>query len=302
MFSILDTLFIGITAGAIYSLMAISIVLVWRSSRIVNFAQAALALLSTYIGFEIVGLVGSFWIALPLAMLVGAGISIFIEVTLIRVLVRNSSKGVVANITPIIATLGLTGLIQTSIGMIWGNADVVVEAPLSVVGYVYNGHTFSISPMKTLILVTVLILVLLLSLLFQKTNLGLSLRAAAFSPEISRLAGIRVDFIRTVGWALAGAVGATAGMLQSANDTSALSPTSLSFSLLLVFGFMAAAIGGLESMVGAAIGGQVLGLVLAIIANYFDSTYVFVSAFGLMILVLLVRPQGIIGQKGHRRA
>jgi len=87
----LDMVLIGISAASIYSLMAISMVLVWRSTRVVNFAQAGMALLSAYIGYELVARVGNFWIALPLAMILGAAFSAFIEFVLMRNLQKHSS-------------------------------------------------------------------------------------------------------------------------------------------------------------------------------------------------------------------
>ena len=121
---LLDMFLIGISAASIYSLMAISMVLVWRSTRVVNFAQAGMALLSAYIGYELVARVGNFWIALPLAMILGAAFSAFIEFFLMRRLLKHSSQGAIAAIAPIIATLGLLGLIRAVIGFIWGHADV----------------------------------------------------------------------------------------------------------------------------------------------------------------------------------
>jgi branched-chain amino acid transport system permease protein len=156
--------------------------------------------------------------------------------------------------------------------------------------------------MRLLILGIVLLLMISLTLIFQRTNLGLSLRAASFAPEISRLAGIRVDFIRTIGWAISGAAGATAGILQTTNGSGSVSPESFEFSLLLVFGFVAAVIGGIESLVGAVLGGLTLGIILAIILMYVGGSLVFIAAFVILIVVLLVRPQGIIGAKGGRRA
>jgi branched-chain amino acid transport system permease protein len=145
-------------------------------------------------------------------------------------------------------------------------------------------------------------LMLVLSLVFQRTHVGLALRASAYSPEIARLAGVRVDGMRTLGWALAGAAGAAAGMLQTPDGSGALSPDSLEFSLLLVFGFIAAVIGGLESLVGAVVGGVLLGLVLAFVLTYISGSLVFITAFGLLIIVLLVRPSGLIGSRRGRRA
>ena len=302
MYQFINTILIGITSGAIYSLMAIALVLVWRSTRVVNFAQAGMALLSTYIGYACIQRFHSFWLALFVAMVAGAGIAALVDSIFMRTLFRRVSHGPIAGVAPIIATLGLLGLIRASLGLVVGNADVSIRPPVSNVGYTISGHTLAFSPLKLLIVSAVVILMIALSMLFSKTNIGLSLRASAFSPEIARLAGVRVDRVRTLGWAIAGAAGAAAGMLQTPSGTGALSPDSLDFSLLLVFGFIAAVIGGLESLVGAVIGGVLLGLVLAFVLTYVSGSLVFITAFVLLILVLLVRPQGIIGMKRGRRA
>ena len=302
MIQFINMLLIGIGAGSIYALMAIAMVLVWRSTRVINFAQAGMALLSTYIGFELVQKTGNFWIALPLAMILGALFSALVEILLIRTLIKHSTSGPVAGIVPIIATLGLLGFIRAMIGFIWGNQDIQIQPPLSKVGFKFGEETISLSPMNLLVLLTVLGMVLVLGFIFQKTSLGLSLRASAYSPEIAQLAGIRVGAIRTIGWAIAGAAGAAAGLLQTVNGTGAVSPDSLEFSLLLTFGFIAAVIGGLESLPGAVLGAVVLGLVLAAVQIYISGTLVFIVAFALLLLVLLVRPQGFIGSKAGRRA
>jgi len=302
MIQFINMLLIGIGAGSIYALMAIAMVLVWRSTRVINFAQAGMALLSTYIGFELVQKTGNFWIALPLALILGALFSALVEILLIRTLIKHSTTGPVAGIVPIIATLGLLGVIRASIGFIWGNQDIQIQPPLSKVGFKVGEETIALSPMNLLVLLTVVGMVILLGFIFQKTNLGLSLRASAYSPEIAQLAGIRVGAIRTIGWAIAGAAGAAAGLLQTVNGTGAVSPDSLEFSLLLTFGFIAAVIGGLESLPGAVLGALVLGLVLAAVQIYISGTLVFMIAFALLLLVLLVRPQGFIGAKAGRRA
>ena len=298
----LDMLMIGVSAASIYSLMAISMVLVWRSTRVVNFAQAGMALLSAYVGYELVARVGNFWIALPLAMILGAAFSAFIEFVLMRTLQKHSAQGAIAAIAPIIATLGLLGLIRATIGFIWGHSDVQLEAPLSKVGYKVGENTIAMSPMALFVIGFVVLLMIIVSVIFQKTNIGLALRASAYAPEIAQLAGIRVSGIRTLGWAIAGAAGAAAGILQTVNGTGALSPESLEFSLLLVFGFIAAVIGGLESLPGAVLGALILGLVLAFVQLYISGTLVFVVAFLLLLVVLVLRPQGFLGSKAGRRA
>jgi len=184
---LVNTFLIGITAGTIYGLMAISMVLVWRSTRVVNFAQAGMALLSTYFGYEAVSRLGSFWIALPIAMIGGALVAALVEMVLIRLLVKHSTSGPIAGVAPIIATLGLLGIIRSVSAMIWGGQDLRIVGPVSNDGFTINGTTLVFSPLKLLILVIVLVLMLILSIVLQKTNIGLALRASAHAPEIARL-------------------------------------------------------------------------------------------------------------------
>ena len=302
MIQLLNTILIGVTAGGIYSLMAISIVLVWRSTRVINFAQAGMALLSTYFGYEAMVQLNSFWIALPVAMIGGAIFAALVEIVLMRLLVKHSSTGPIAGVAPIIATLGLLGVIRAVVSMIWGGQNVRITGPLSNDGFNVGGETLVFSPLKLLILVSVIVLMLLLSILFQKTNFGLALRASAYAPEIARLSGVKVDLVRTFGWALAGAAGAVAGMLQTVNGNGTLSPDSIDFSLLLVSGFIAAVIGGLESLVGAVVGGLLLGILISFVLMYVSSALFFIAPFVILLVVLFIRPQGIIGAKVGRRA
>ena len=302
MFEFINTLLIGITSGYIYSLMAIAIVLVWRSTRVVNFAAGGVALASTFVGATILESTGSFWIALPIGMLAGAALSSFIEYFFLRPLLKRSGEKTQEIFLPIIATLGLLGVITAVLYFIYGDKIGVISPPLSDKGFIVSGESIALSPLRLMILGVVLALMITLTLIFQRTNLGLSLRAASFAPEISRLSGIRVDAIRTLGWAISGAAGATAGILQTTNGAGSVTPEAFEFSLLLVFGFVAAVIGGIESLVGAVIGGVTLGIILAIILMYVGGSLVFFAAFIILILVLLLRPNGIIGVKGGRRA
>lgn len=299
---LLNTFLIGITSGAIYALMALSIVLVWRSTRVVNFAQAGMALLATYFGYEAFVRLGSFWIALPVAMIGGALFAALVEMILIRLLVKHSTSGPIARVAPIIATLGLLGVIRATASMIWGGQEVRIESPISNIGFTIGNDTLVFSPLKLFVLITVIVFMLILAVLFQKTNIGLALRAAAYAPEIARLSGIKVDWVRTLGWALAGAVGAVAGIFQTVNGNGSFSPYSIDFSLLFLCGFIAAVIGGLESMVGAVFGGLVLGLSLSFILMYVSSALFFVAPFVILLIVLIVKPQGLLSSKGVRRA
>jgi branched-chain amino acid transport system permease protein len=278
--------------------MALALVLVWRSTRVVNFAQAGQAIVTTYIAYEIVTRTGVFWLAILFAVVAGALIGAGVEYFLMRTLFRHVDEGPVAALAPVIATLGLLGVIRSVVGMIWGNDFRTFYSPVSTDNFVIAGETIPFSSLNLLIILSTVVVMIIFSIIFQRTDLGLSLRAAAFQPEIARLAGIRVGPIRTLGWVFAGVAGAIAGVLVT--PTTILSPNSLD--LLLVFGFVAAVIGGLESLPGAVIGGLVLGLGVSFVLNYVGTSLVFPSIFVVLIISLIVRPNGILGAKKVRSA
>jgi len=277
--------------------MALALVLVWRSTRVVNFAQAGQAILSTYLGYEVMNRTHSYWISVPFAVLAGAAVAAFVDAVLMRALAKRSHKGSVSEIAPVIATLGLLGLIRSLTGMIWGNAYLQYTSPVSGKGYEIGKHTIPFSPQNAVIVIGAVIVMAAFAAIFKYTNLGLALRASSFQPEISRLAGIRVDRIRTIGWAFAGAAGAVAGALVT--PTTYLSPNSLD--LLLISGFVAAVIGGLDSLIGAVLGGLILGVGFAFILQYVGTSVTFSAAFLILMAVLFVRPRGILGSKVGRR-
>ena len=295
---IIDTLLIGLSQGSIYALMSLALVLVWRSTRVVNFAQAGQAVLSTYIGFEISSRTGNFWLSLIFAVAAGALIGAAVDILLMRVLFKHATSGPAVVVAPVIATLGLLGLIRSIVGLIWGGEYRSIPAPASKDGFTIGSTTVPFSPLNAVIVVAVAVVLIAISVIFTRTNLGLALRASAYAPEIARLAGVRTSQTRTIGWAIAGGIGGIAGMLISSYNF--LSPYSLD--LLLVFGFIAAVVGGLESMVGAVVGALTLGIGLTFILNYVNTSLTFVSGFIVLIFVLLVKPDGLIGSKKGRRA
>jgi branched-chain amino acid transport system permease protein len=287
----------SLSSGAIYALMSISLVLVWRSTRVVNFAQAGQAVLTTFIGYEVTVRSGSYWIGLIAAVISGAVVGAIIDRFFMRPIFKRVKSGPIVMIAPVVATLGLLGLIQAIIGFIWGFTYVSIEAPVSTDGYNLFGTVVAFSPFNLMVLVAVTIAMLLLTLLFQKTNVGLALRASAFSPEIARLSGIKVDAVRTLGWAIAGAAGGLAGMLYVPG--SYLHPNAMD--VLLVFGFIAAVIGGLDSLFGAVAGAMILGFAVNFATSYISYKLVFLTAFALLITVLLVKPNGVFSSSKGRK-
>ena len=297
MLKFLTAVLTSLTTGSIYALMSTALVLVWRSTRVINFAQAGQAVLTTYIGYEVIVRSGSYWVGLIMAIVAGAVIGAAIDRFFMRPIFKRITSGPIVMIAPVVATLGLLGIVQAIIGFKWGLTYQTIAAPVSTDGYRIFGSVIAFSPFNLMVLVCVTITMLLLTLLFQKTNLGLALRASAHSPEIAKLSGIKVDGIRTLGWALAGAAGGLAGMLFI--PSTYLYPNAMD--VLLVFGFIAAVIGGLDSLFGAVAGAMVLGFAINFTTSYVSSRLVFPTAFIILILVLLIKPAGIFSNKKGRR-
>ena len=150
---LIGTLLIGLTLGSIYSLMALALVLVWRSTRVINFAQAGQAILTTYIAYEIVTRTGVFWLAVLFAVVAGALLGAGVEYFLMRTLFRHIDEGPVASLAPVIATLGLLGIIRSIVGMIWGNDYRSFYPPVSTNGFVIGGEALPFSRLNVLVIV-----------------------------------------------------------------------------------------------------------------------------------------------------
>ena len=254
------------------------------------------------VGYECVKVIGNYWIALPIAIIAGALIASMIEFLFMRFLAKLHINSPISAVAPIIVTLGLLGIIRASIAFIWGGQELRIAAPLSNIGYSIGDKTLVFSPMKLMILISVAIVLVILGIIFQRTNLGLALKASSFAPEISKLSGLKVDLIRNIGWALSGGVAALAGLLQTANGSGSISPEALEFAILLVSGFIAAVIGGLESLIGAVFGGLLLGTLVSFALMYIDGGLFFIAPLFILILVLIVRPRGIFAPKAGRHA
>jgi branched-chain amino acid transport system permease protein len=287
----IDLTLSGISTGAIYSAVALALVLIWRATRIVNFAQGAMLMITTFIASAVINSSGSYWLGFAVALVSGLLLGAAVE----RIVVRPVESAPPLN--AVILTLGLyTGLIAVA-GMIWGNTPRSFPAAFSLRGYEVGGTRLLFTPNDTFVVLVVLGLAALLGLLFRATPLGLQMRAAAFAPEVARLLGVRVGRMLTVGWALAAVAGALAGVLVAPSVF--LGPNS--FDPILISGFVAAVIGGLDSPPGAVIGGLSLGLALSYVSGYEGSSLVPLAALVILMLVLMIRPGGIFTATRERR-
>ena len=281
----------GISTGAIYAAVALALVLIWRATRIVNFAQGAMLMITTSIALGVINSSGSYWLGFAVALVSGLVLGALVE----RVLIRRVEDGPPLN--AVIVALGLLILLEAVAGMIWGNTPRSFPPAFSIRGYDIGGTRVLFSPNDTFTVLVVLGTALALRVLFLSTDIGLKMRAAAFRPEVARLLGVRVGRMFTLGWALAALVGSLAGVLVAPSVF--VGPNQ--FDAILVFGFTAAVIGGLDSPAGAVVGGLLLGLVLSYVSGYEGSSLVTLAALVVLVAVLMIRPGGLFSSTKERR-
>jgi branched-chain amino acid transport system permease protein len=278
----------GVVDGIILSGLAIAIVLIWRSARVLNLAQAVMAVSSVYFALSIYQLTGLVWLTLPAAIVAGMVFGFVVERAVVRYLdVKNHSS--------IIVTFGIMSIFFAVLGIVYG-ADYA-PFPTFLSDVAISGSI----PVSWNDILSAVILLLTLAAavwVYRGTPLGLRMRAAAFNPTTARLLGVRVGLTLTVGWMIASAVGAVAGLLIVPNSFG-LNPYSLDGVLLTAF--VAAVIGGLESPVGAMMGSLILGITAAFTNTLIGTHWVPIINMVILFVVLLLRPQGIIALKGARR-
>lgn len=287
----LDLTLSGFTIGFVYAALALALVLIWRATRVLNFAQGAMAMFTTYIALSVIDRGGSYWLALVVALAAGFLIGGATE----RILVRRVENGPPLN--AVILTLGLFIFLEALAPMIWGGQTRSFPSHFSIVGFKLGTSRVDLSPFDVFTLVAIVVVMVGLVVLFQGTNLGLRMRASAFAPEVSRLLGVSVGRMLTLGWALAALVGALSGVLIA--PVVLLSANFMD--TVLVFGFTAAILGGLESPLGAVIGGISVGLVLTYVGGYMSPDLETVGALVVLIGVLMVRPEGLFAAAKQRR-
>jgi branched-chain amino acid transport system permease protein len=281
----------GISTGAIYAAVALALVLIWRATRIVNFAQGGMLMVTTFIASAVIGSSGSYWLGFAVALASGLVLGALVE----RVLMRRVEGG--SPLNAVIVALGLLILLEAGAGMIWGNTPRSFPPAFSIRGYKVGGTTLLFSPNDTFTVLVVIAVAAGLAVLFRYTALGLRMRAAALAPEVARLLGVRVGRMFTLGWALAAFVGSLAGLLVAPSVF--VGPNQ--FDPILIFGFTAAVIGGLDSPPGAVVGGILLGLVLSYVSGYEGASLVTLAALVVLIAVLMIRPGGLFSTRSERR-
>ncbi len=283
----------GLTNGVIYSLVALSLVLVWRSTRILNFAQGAMAMIAAYIGFAVLAPTTNYWVSMAVAIIAGLVLGGLTERVIVRGLYGKPE------INPVVAMVGFLLVLESVAAAIWSTTSRGLPTPFSIVDWQINHKPVALSPFALYEIVTAVVVMTVIALLFQFTKLGLKLRAAALAPEVSRLLGVRVGRMLTLGWMLSSGVGAVTAVLVASNYFTGLTPTTMDG--VFAFGFIAAAIGGLDSPVGALVSGVSLGIILQFVGDYLNSNDIILVALGMLIVSLMVRPNGVFTRSAQRR-
>jgi branched-chain amino acid transport system permease protein len=285
----------GLSSGAIYGLLALAIVIIYRSTGVVNFAQGEMATLSAFIAWTLIDHGLSYWPAFALTLVISFAGGVLLE----RVVIRPVERAPV--LTVVILTIGLFIFLGGLMNWIW-KAEVrsfPPNRPFPTDTIDLGGVAISYQDIG--ILAVTLGLVALLWLLFQKTKVGLALRASAVDPDSSRLVGVRVGWMLALGWGLAAALGAVAGLFTAAAFPP-LEPNMMR--AVLIYAFAAAVLGGLTSPAGAIVAGLALGVTLNLISAYVDwlgPQMRLPVALALILAVLLVRPAGLFGRVAVRR-
>ena len=302
MAELLQQVVIGLSSGAIYGLLALALVIIHRATGVVNFAQGELAMLTTYVAWQLVQWGAPYWVAFVATIAIAFALGVGLQ----RVLIRPLEGAPV--LTIVIATLGLLLIFNGLANWLW-SGEVRTFPPdrpfprdtIDVGGVIVNVQDLGI-------LAVTLVLVGLLAAFFRFTKLGLGLRAAALYPDSSRLVGIRVGWMLALGWGLAAALGAVSGLFTAAAFPP-LEPTMMQ--AVLIYAFAAAVLGGIDSPLGAVVGGLSLGVFLNLVGTYSDdlrdaglpidlANLRLPVAFVFILLVLLARPQGLFGRAAVR--
>jgi len=293
MTNFLQVLVVGIGDGAIYAMLGLGLVVIYRSTGLLNFAQGEMSMFSAFI----VWTVWDLGVPLPLAVLAGMvggfGVGALVHQVAVRPVGDPHEKPLAVVIVTIGLFLGLNGAAQ----LIWGTLDRELP-PLFGNGQVEIGGV-AIAWQKIGAVVVLGVLALGFYLLFQRSRLGLAMRAVASNSESAALVGVPVPRLLMLGWGLAAAVGTVAGVFTAPGRGLG----SNLMQLTLIFGFAAIALGGFDSLVGAVVGGFIVGIASSVVPQYvpgFEKVPL-APAFILILAVLLFRPEGLFGRKQVRR-
>jgi branched-chain amino acid transport system permease protein len=276
----------GLAIGACYALFGIAVVIIYKTSEVINFAQGEMAMLSTFVAYHIlVYYQYPFWLAFVITMIFSVLLGMFIEFAFLRPAKQPSLLGL------IVITLGAEMLLMGAAGWKWGAEQKEFTLPFSfqtvhepIPGIIVNNWAIAV-------FITAAVLMVFLYLFFKFTKLGVAMRATQQNKQAAKIMGIRVERIFSIAWGFSSFIGAVAAMFFAARST--LDPAFMMEPFLRAFA--AAVLGGLMSIPGVVIGGEILGLVENLF-GYFWPQWKPIVAFLVIIIVLCIRPSGLFAK------
>lgn len=278
----------GLTTGCAYALIGLALVIVYRTTSHVNFAQGEMATLTTYVAWSLLQAGVPYWIAFALTVAAAFLFSASLERWVIGRLGASSPMATVA------AFIGLFMIVHSLTGHVWGHDVLEFPSPFpggALASGLVSSHQVGVAAVTTGLLA-------LLWAFFRFTSVGLAIRAAAQNPGSARLSGISTKAMAAFGWGLAGAIGAVAGMMVAPQLY--LDPHMMSG--VLIYGFAAALMGGIQSVPGAVVGGLVLGVLENLLGAYVVGTQLKLTVAMVLIVGMLVwRPDGLMGRPSAKR-
>jgi branched-chain amino acid transport system permease protein len=282
----------GIAQGGIFASLALALVLIYNAMGLVNFAQGEMAMMATFIAFTLIDHGVNYWIAFPVTLAIAFVGGIAIQ----RIVIRPVERAPI--LTLVIVTLGLVALINGLAGFIFGYLPRSFPSPFPAQTVNFLGAFVSFRDLGVIAVSGVVLL--LIYVVLQRTTVGLTLRAAAHHPEASRLLGVRVSWMLALGWGLASAVGAVSGIMVA--PILLLEPNMMQ--TIIIYAFAAAVLGGIESPLGAVVGGVIVGVTVNLAGAYIPfvgGDLQLAVALAIIIGVLLIKPNGLFGRPSVRR-
>jgi branched-chain amino acid transport system permease protein len=282
--TLLHQILSGLATGGIYASVALALVMIYQATHHVNFAQGELAMFSTYIAWTLIEAAFPYWLAFIATLAISFVAGVLIE----RIIIRPIENAPVLSI--VIVFVGLLFILNSVAGWIYGYTIKSFPSPFPSNAW-YGGSYMS--PHEVGMITVTLAMLALVFMFFRFTPLGLAMRAAAQNPVSSRLVGIRVGWMLALGWGLAGSIGAVAGMMAA--PIVYLDPNMMSG--ILLYGFAAALLGGINNPWGAAAGGFIVGVLENLAGAYVVGTEIKLTVALIIIVgVLIVRPSGLFGR------
>ena len=282
----------GLATGGIYASLALALVMIYQATDVVNFAQGEMAMFSTYLCWSLLQAGLPYWAAFFATLVIAFVGGVLIE----RIVIRPVENAPI--LTIVIVCIGLLVILNSVAGWIYSYIQKPFPSPFPSKPIKLGNIVFGTHDLGEIGIT--LVVLLLLFLFFRYTTLGLAMRAAAQNPMSSRLVGIRVGWMLALGWGLAAAFGAVAGMMIA--PIVFLDPNMMVG--IQIYAFAAATVGGFTSPLGAVVGGLLVGVTENLVGTYvsFIGTELKLTvALAMIIIVLLVRPSGLFGRSFVRR-